>query len=178
MATTSPGVNNRNQDAVAILDSESFQPLFAGANAMRVTVRETSKLTAWPVEDGTERIDHRVVQATEIDMPFLLTDDTRNLYEQMRKAYLDTTLLIVQTKASSYSNMMIYECPHEETPEQGDSIPIVIKMREVRVITPEYGTLPPRKVTNKKQADTVAKGQQQTTSSTDRRASILYGVVN
>lgn len=169
------------QYAVAILDSETFEALFAGANPMRVTVRETSKLTTWTVEDGTQRTDHRVVDAVEIDIPFMLTDDTRQLFEQMRQAYLDGALLIVQTKARSYPDMMIYEIPHEETPDMGDSLPVAVKLREIRVVTPEFGKLPPRKVVNPAQADTVSKGQQQTTETdapTNRRASILYELAN
>lgn len=174
-------INNSAQDAVSILNADNFQVLFAGANPMRLTVRETSKLTTWSVEDGTQRTDHRVIDPVEIDLPFLLTDDTRNLYEQFRQAYLDGALLIVQTKVSSYPGMMIYEMPHDEIPEQGDSIPMAIKMREIRTITPEFGKLPPRKVANQAQSDTVSKGQQQTTetdAATNRRASILYGLAN
>lgn len=174
-------VNTNEQDAVAILNSETFEVLFAEANPMRVTVRETSKLTTWTVEDGTQRTDHRVVDAIEIDIPFMLTDDTRNLFEQMRQSFLNGDLLIVQTKARSYPDMMIYEIPHEETPDMGVSLPVAVKLREIRVITPEFGKLPPRKVKKKSQSDTVSKGQQQTTdsdASTQRKASILYGITS
>lgn len=181
MASTTPGVNESTQDLVAILDATNYQPLFVGAHIMRVTVRETSKLTSWPVEDGTQRTDHRVIDPVEIDLPLLLTDETRNLYEQLRQAYLDGADLVVQTKVASHANMMIYEMPRDETPEQGDSIPLAIKLREIIVITPEFGTLPERKVANKSQSSTVKKGNQQTSESdaaTQRKASVLYGIVN
>lgn len=181
MAITAPGVNQSSQDLVAILDGQTFRPLFAGANVTSVTVRETSKLTSFAVEDGTQRTDHRVIDPIEIDLPLILTEATRSLYEQLRAAYYEGRDLIVQTKVSSYQSMMIYEIPHEESPDVGEAIPIAVKLREIMVVTPEFGSLPPRKVTNPAQSSTVQKGQQQTEesgSTTRRRASVLYGLTN
>lgn len=181
MAFTRPGVNSSSQDLVAILDAETFQPLFSGANIMRVTVRDTSKLISFPVEDGTQRTDHRALDPIEIELPILLTDDVRNLFEQLRQAYIEGRDLIVQTKVRSYPSVMIYEFPHEEIPEQGDSIPVAIRMREIKVIKPEFGTLPPSQVANRAQSSTVQKGAQQTEEAdapTRRKASVLYGVFN
>lgn len=181
MAFTDPRVNSASQDLVAILDADNFQQLFELASPMRVTVRETSKLTSFAVEDGTQRTDHRVLNPVEVDLPMLLTEDARNIYEALRQCYLEGRALIIQTKTGSYPSMMIFEMPHEEIPEQGESIPVAVKLREVKVITPEYGTLPARRVANPAQASTVKKGQQQTTESSDptrRKASVLHGVFN
>lgn len=181
MAITAPGINQASQDLVAILDGSTFRPLLEAANTTQVTVRETSKITSFAVEDGTQRTDHRVIDPVEIDYPIILTESTRSLYEQLRNAYLEGRDLIVQTKVSSYSSMMIYEMPHDESPANGDSIAIAVRMREIMVVTPEFGALPPRKVLNAAQASTVQRGQQQTESTdapTRRRASVLYGIIN
>lgn len=181
MAGTDPRINSATQDLVAILDGDSYQQLFELANPMRVTVRETSKLTKWAVEDGTMRTDHRVVEPVEIDLSLLLTDEVRNLFERLRQAFVEGRELIIQTKVRSYPSMMITEMPHDEIPEQGDSVPVAIKLQEVKVVTPEYGTLPARRVANPDQSSTVKKGQQQTTESsqaTSRKGSILYGAFN
>jgi hypothetical protein len=103
MAFTQPGVNQAAQDIIALLDAQSFRPLFAGAHPMACTVRETSKLTQFKVEDGTERADSRVFDPVTIDFPMLLTDNTRDLFEQLRAAYLSGLVLIVQTRVSSYA---------------------------------------------------------------------------
>jgi hypothetical protein len=183
MASTQPGVNQSSQDIVAILDADNFQPLFSGSNIMTATVRESSKLTNWAVEDGTQRTDHRVIDPVSIDLPVLLSDDTRALFEQLRNAFIDGRNLIVQTKVRSYSDMMIIEMPHDETPEYGEAVPVTVKLQELRVVKPEFGTLPPSRVANKKQASTVSKGNQQSTTapadgSTQRRASVAYGIFN
>lgn len=181
MASTVQGVNSAAQDVVAILDGQTFEPLFAGAHLMRVTVRETSKLISFAVEDGTQRTDHRVLDPIEIDLPILLTDDTRNVFELLRQAFIEGRDLIVQTKVRSYPSVMIYEFPHEEIPDQGDSIPLSIRMREIKVIKPEFGTLPPSQVASQRQSSTVQRGAQQTTESdapTQRKASLLYEITN
>lgn len=168
-------------ELVAILDADTFESIFDGSNPMRVTVRETSKLTSWPVEDGTQRTDHRVLDPIEIDLPMLLTEDNRDLFERLRQAFLDGRNLIVQTKMRTYPEMMITEIPHDETPEQGDSTPVAVKLKEVRTIKPGFGTLPPTSVANKTQSSTVNRGGQQTTAANEsqtRRASTLYDIVN
>lgn len=183
MASTNPRINQADQDLVAILDGESFEQLFASAHVMRVSVREMSKLTSYPVEDGTLRTDHRILDPVEIEIPLLLTDETRDLFEKLRQAFIEGADLIVQTKVRSYPTMMIYEMPHEEVPDQGDAIPMAIKLREIRVITPEFGTLPPRTVANKAQASTVKSGNKQTpdagegspAAASGKRASSLLG---
>lgn len=181
MALTQPGVRESSQDVVAILNSADFQPLFAGAHIMRATVRESSKITNFAVEDGTQRTDHRYLEPIEIDLPILLTDDTRNLYEQLRQAFIDGVELTIQTRVRSYPSMMLMEMPHDETPEQGESIPVAIKLKEIRTVKPEFGTLPPSKVRNAKQSSTAKKGNQQTTDADgakQRKASVLYEVFN
>lgn len=181
MAVTQPGVNRASQDIVAILDATNYQILFAGANPMRCTVRETSVITKWAVEDGTNRTDHRTINATEIDLPLLLTDDTRALYEQLRSVYLAGTELIVQTKVGSHAGMMILEIPREEVPDAGAAILINVKLSEIVQVKPQLGTLPSSSVSSRRQSSTTARGNQQTTEAdgaTNRRASVLYGVFN
>jgi hypothetical protein len=181
MAQTDLSVHESAQDLVAILDAQSFQPLFQNANPMQVSVRETAKLTTFAVEDGSQRTDHRVINPVEISLPLLLVSDSRNLFEALRQAWLDGTELIVQTKVRSYPNMLISELPHDETPDQGESIPVAVKLLEVTSITPEYGDLPPRKVANPAQASTVKKGNQQTTETTaanQKKASLLHRAYN
>lgn len=181
MASTDLEINKAQQDLVAILDGETLQPLFAEASPMSVVVREFSQIMTSAVEDGTLRADHKVDLPVEIDMPLLLTSNSRSLYNNLRRAWKAGSVLTIQTRVSTYSSMMIYEMPHDETGEQGESVLMQIKMREVQVVSAEYGALPPRKVANKNQASTVKKGTQQTTeadAATRRRTSVLYGVFN
>lgn len=168
-------------EVVAILEAGSFNVLFDGSSPLRMTVRETSKITSWPVEDGTQRSDHRVLDPVEIDLSMLITDSNRNLFERLRQTFLEGRELIVQTQVRSYGSMMIMDMPHDELVEQGDSVPVALKLKEVKVIKPEFGTLPPSQVANPRQSSTVQRGGQQTAPAdepTRRKSSTLYRVVN
>lgn len=170
------------QGLVAILDSENLEVIFASANPMRISVREEGRATRFQVEDGSERSDHFVQNAIEILADLLIEDEgARDGYEQIRQAYRDHRLVVVQTKVASYESMLIESIPHDEVPELGDAISMPIRLVEWRSVTPQYGSLPPSKVADKKQADTAKGGQKQTTEAdpaTTKKASVLYGVFN
>lgn len=170
------------QDLVCILDGETFQQLFVAAQPMRMTVREAKRATKFVVEDGSTRSDHVVVEAVEISIDLVLEDqDARNGYEQIRQAWRDNKLVTVQGKVGSYKSMLITEIPHDEAPEYGMGIAMPIRLVEWRSVKPQYGTLPPSKVKNKKQSSTAKGGQKQTTEANDptrRRASVAYQVFN
>lgn len=180
MASTTPGVINSTQDLVAVLDTKSLVPLFTAAQPMRVTVREDGKLTQFPVEDGTTRSDHFVRNPIQVTIDFLLTDETRNAFAELRQAFQSRALVAVQTKVALYFSLAITAIPHDETPETGESIAVPITLQEWITIEPEYGTLPPSKVARPAQSSTVARGQQQTTATPSaqqapvRRQSVLY----
>lgn len=179
MATTDSNVNQSSQDAIAILKTEDYSQLFPLAGPMQVTVREISKMLSFTVEDGSERSDHIVYLPVEIDIPFLVTEDMRNVYAAFKQAWQTQQSLVVQTKVDTYAGMLIYEMPHDENAEQGASITVQVKMRKFDTIKPEFGDLPPSKVSNKSQSSTSKKGQVQTTESsapTKRKASVLAGL--
>lgn len=167
---------------VAILDAESFEQLFTATHPMRVSVREEKKITKFQVEDGGTRSDHAVKLATEIGIDLMIEDEfARNMYLQLQQAWRDNRLVIVQTKVSSYENMLIESIPHDETPELGNGISMPIRLTEWRTVTPQYGSLPPSKVASKKQSDTAKQGQKQSSTASPaqtRKASVLYGVFN
>ena len=179
MATTNPTVSSSSQDLVGIFRQDDYQQLFETANPMQVNVREMAKLLGYEAEDGVEISDHIIYLPVEIDLPFIVTDGTREVFANMQAAFRAHAKVIVQTKVATYRDQIIYEIPHGEVAEQGNSITVQIKLREVLIVTPEYGALPPRKVTNKSQASTVKKGSQQTSESdapTKRKASVLAGL--
>lgn len=168
---------------VAMVNSDTLQEILpVGYNPMKATVRETSKLTSWPVEDGTERTDHRVLDPIEIELPLLISSEqNRDIFDRLRQAYLRGDSIMVQTRVRTYENMMIIEIPHDETPDIFNSVPVSVRLKEVRTVEPEFGTLPASKVANANQSSTVKKGAQQTTDATAAetgQASLLYDLVN
>jgi hypothetical protein len=177
MATTTPGVYPGSQDLVAILDDETLQPLFTASSPMRVAVDRTKTPTKFQVESGATRSDHVVINATEIGIDLVLTNDTRQQYAALEQAWTANRLVTVQTKVSSYRHMLIEMLPHDENVALGDSISMPIRLSEWREVQPAYGTLPMSKAANKAQSSTVARGNQQGRTTNPTIAKSVYDYI-
>lgn len=158
-------LSTSTQQQVTILDAETFETLFASAHPMRVSVTEAQRATKFAVEDGTERSDHVVRELISIQIDLLLVDDTRNQFESLRQAFLQSKLLTVQTKVKSYESLLIVSMSHDETPEQGMAVKVPVMMQQWIEVKPEFGELAPAKVEKKGQSSTVKRGQQTTQQS-------------
>lgn len=170
-------LGGNDQDAVAILDGESFEQLFTDAQPMKLLIDERKTATKFQVEDGSSRSDHVIDNGVEIQIDFLLNENVRQTFQAMRQAYLDNRLLTVQTKVASYDNMLITDFPHDELAHLGNTIVVPIRLMEWRQVTPEYGDLPASSVADIAQSSTADRGNQQTQES-GRDGSILYGIFN
>lgn len=172
-------VPNASADVVGVF-GPGLNQLFADARPIKATVSETSKVMEHPVEDGTVITDHRIVQPTSIELSMIVSGAFfRSVYQQIKQVFTDGRLLTVQTKTSSYTNMLIEEMPHTEDADLFDAVAVAIKLKEVKFVTAQYGTLPASKVRNPANASTTQKGQQQTTATDPakpRAQSLLYGV--
>lgn len=169
-------------DLVCILDNDTLQQIFTPTSPVRVSVTETKKATKFAVEDGSSRSDHVTTDPIEISFDLFIDDENaRNSYEEIKQSWADNRLVTVQTKVSSYPNMLITDIPHDETTDTHGAILMPIKMQEWRTYQPQFVTLPISKVKNPAQSSTVDAGQKQTsetTPATQRKASTLYKVFN
>lgn len=183
MSATDVQTSTQAFDVVAILRAETFEQMFVGAQPMKLYARVEAKVAEHPIETGATIVDHRVILPVELELSlFIEADNYRSVYLQLRAAFLAGTLLIVQSKASSYQSLQMVSMPHEENPETFDAITVSLRLKEAKFITAEYGTLPARKVANKTQQSTKKKGEQQTTTVTNeaqkRKSSTLYRILN
>lgn len=148
------------RERIAILDAQTFQVLFSSANILPVSVQDEKSITRFAVEDGSVRADSAVKRPIEITMEFVLTDDIRNQYEDMRQAYLSNQLLVVQTRTANYPSMQIEKFPNEQN---FDSVRVSMTLVEVEFVRPQYGQLPPSAVRDSADVSTLNRGQQQAT---------------
>ena len=147
-------------DQVAIFDDDFIQ-LFPGARAIKAIVKEQSKVMEHPLEDGATITDHRVILPIEIELSFILKpEDYQDTYNQIKQYYLDATLLNVQTKSGVYQNQLIQAMPHEENPDQYNTLVLAINTKEVLFALTEfeYSAADPL------QSSTVNRGAQQGTT--------------
>lgn len=178
----------RAVDVVGVFD-ENFKQMVPTARPMRALVNVASKLMEHPLESGATITDHRVKEPVLIDLDLLLTsEEYQSTYKSLREIYNKGTLLIVQTKSDTYANMMIEAMPHDEVTDIVDGLPLVLKLKEVIVVTTQFQALPPKSVPpgtgkqGQRNTSTVKRGQQTgrtepTNQNGQKESSILYDVL-
>lgn len=162
---------------VEILDNETLQPLWLGSDIMDVQVQETSTVTKYKVEDGTNRNDHIVHNPTEIMMRFTLAGEMSQLFSAIKQTYTERALVTVQTRTDVYADMIVTEIPQEQTGAATDAVTLDIRLSEWREVVPEYGELTQAKVAKPEQSSTVKRGSQATTETPPaKKQSVLRSI--
>jgi len=156
----------RAVDVVAIVGG-GFSPVFSQARPMSATVYELAELMEHPLETGSVIADHIVHKPIEIELPMICTGAAAYAatYAAIKSSFLSGELLTVITKTGSYSNMVIADMPHDETPSAIDAISIRIRLKEAKFVTPR-SELMQSQTADAKQSSTVNRGTQQTTQTT------------
>lgn len=139
----------------------SFVLRFEKMQVIKASIVREAKMMEHPLEDGSSVADHRVIQPTEIEMPVLLpAGHYRALYQEINKAWLGVELFYVHTRAGIFKSMALAAMPHEENPEQADVIPLVLRLKEARLVQTQYQALPPRRVARPADQSTVRRAEQ------------------
>ncbi|EKY3117289.1 phage baseplate protein [Cronobacter turicensis] len=167
-------------DVVRITDDLGNQ-LFSQSRAMRAAVNRSSELCEHPLETGNTIADFKVIKPNVAQLTlFIPSDAYGSVYKEIEAAYVASTSLIVQTRASSFANMVITDMPHDEAPDLGDIVAVSLTLKEVVWFTSTVETMPAKEVAAnpktgaKSDADTVKQGQKRATdasSSTQTRSS-------
>ncbi len=147
-------------DVVGVFDKR-FAQCFVDARPMKASIKASSKTMEHPIESGATITDHRVILPVEIELSMMLNSHAyRNIYSQIREAYLHGHIFSVQTKAGIYPNMLITDMPHEEDSDIFDALMLTLKLKEVVWVDAQYEKLPSQKVKNKTHASTIERGEQ------------------
>lgn len=159
-------------DVVRITDELGNQ-MFASARAMRAAVDRSSELCEHPLETGNTIADFKVIKPNVAQLAvFIPSDAYGSAYKEIEQAYINSTSMIVQTRASTFANMVITDMPHDESPDLGDIVAISITLKEVFWFTSSVETMPAKEVAaNKKtgaksDASTVKQGQKAASEAT------------
>ena len=144
-------------DPVAIF-TQDFVQVFASARPLKAVVKEEAKVMEHPIETGGTIVDHRIVLPVEIDLSLVINaNDYQDTYAQIKEYYLNSTLLVVQTRSGVYQNQIISSMPHEEDPSQYDVLSVALSFKQIQFVTAKFAASP-RNASNKK---TVDRGVQQ-----------------
>jgi len=158
-------------DVVGVYD-QNYNQLFSGARPIKAKIAPKAKLMDHPLETGATITDHRVFDPTEIELSLIFTPATYLTdYQAVLSAYTGAALLTVQTRADTYLNMAIQAPPHEESPDQADTITMILSLRQVTFVQAQTSSVPtPAAATN---SATVKKGAQQGTPATATQTSAV-----
>lgn len=165
-------------DQVGVFD-QNFNQVFAAARTMKAVIKEEARAMEHPLETGAVITDHRIILPVEIELSmFVQSGDVQDIYQEIRQYYLNSTLLLVQTRTTVYANQFIVGMPHEEDPDQFDAITIGLKLKQAQVVTSQsIVNVTPKKAAN---SSTVSRGTQQPavpkTSALDQLATKIENV--
>lgn len=136
------------QDVVAIYKQNDVGPsseVLEGADKVRCSVNEHVTFFQQPLENGRNLIEHRIFQPVGIVFQMILVDSTslanlattggfnvtaRDLYDKIRRLFIDGTLLSIQTRTNVYPNQIIEAIPHEETSDIFNGVVLVFRSSE------------------------------------------------
>lgn len=175
-------------DVVRIVDTEGKQ-MFMDARAMKAGVNPDSTIFEHPLETGNKVADFKIMKPIVAQLGLMIpTDSVTNVYAEIKQCWEQGTELTLQTRAGTYTNLIIQSLPHEESGEYGDTLAMSLTLREVQWYTGTIETLPAKSVSGstgavnkgaKSNADTVAQGQKRATDASDssnkKKESILHG---
>lgn len=124
-------------DVNAVLNQETLQQVFPDARPVKATVKETARVMDYPVETGATLSDHKIINPIEIEIIFVINQDFySSAYQQIRTAWINSTLLSVQTRTGTYLNMIVSDMPHEEEPDMYNAITQQVRFREIIFVAP------------------------------------------
>lgn len=125
----------------------------------------TEDITAFdhPIENNSKITDHISLNPVSMKMTLAInSNETRIIYEMLRYSMREGKLLVIQGKVRTYPNMLVTLLKHTE--DAKDTVTVLIDLKEVRVVRPEYGELPQSNVANPSQSGTVQRGTVNTRS--------------
>lgn len=161
-------------DTVAVF-TQDYKQVFAQARAIKAVVKEQAKVMEHPLESGATITDHRIILPVEIELALILTPASyKDVYKIIKQYYLNSTLLIVQTRSGVYTNQLIAGMPHEEDAELFNTIAIALSLKQVIFVTAQYGIAPK----NPKNSNTVNRGAQQSTPATREQTTTAQDIAH
>ena len=168
---------NDTQQVTAFFDEEGNQ-IFETLGILTLALDQSNVFAEHTLEDGTVVSDNKIVTQKRVNVTAILNpDDYVEVYKRLKEADKNSTRFTVQTRVDSYDNMYIESMPYEESSRIANTIPLTIGFVEQQFVGVKVTTLPPSKVKQPQNADTVDIGTKlpQQDQTTLQRLSSLVG---
>lgn len=166
------------RNTVGIFDFDSAEPVFEGAEIMRINALDSQALTQYPVESGQTRTDgHRVRKMGTCTVDFIINRNVKDTFYEFKSAFLSGKKFIIQTRAETLQPYVIAEIPRDELPQVEGAVGFQVRFQEWLEVSPEFGEMPARKVASPQNSDTVRGGQSTGTPAPSSLLNNLFGGV-
>jgi hypothetical protein len=110
----------------------SIGQVFVNARPLTASIRPSSKFMEHPGETGISLADHHVINPLEIYMPMSINSEFYSeTYTQIYQAFVNATPFSIKTRVGVFSDMVIVDPPHEETPDKYDAIILTLHFKQV-----------------------------------------------
>jgi hypothetical protein len=150
---------NEKQPVTALFDDEGNQ-LFETVGILEMTTSPSNTFAEHTLEDGRVVIDNKIINRVPITVTSILSpDDFKQVYAKIKEADKNNTKFTIQNRVDTFSNMFIESYPYSESSAIANTIAININFIEQQFVAAKVENLPPRKVKNQADADTVDSGQ-------------------
>ena len=147
-------------DVVKLSFNDSDDQIYSEAIPMRANINRTSQQFVHPLEDRSVITDHRIINPDEVTLLMTIPNGLyKDVYPQIKSAWLNGELLQVTTRADTFLNLVIQNMPHEEG-RKFNAIDIVLELKETQFSGTEVAELTQGNVDRIDQATSISRGVQ------------------
>ena len=130
----------------AVFDQQSGAQIWRRAQIVSIALRQVAKLMQHPKESGAQIVDHIVYEPTEVALSlFVGGADFVDAYEDVRRYYTAAKPVQIQSRVQYFENMVITTMPHREDADIVGAAVLELVLREVVIVSAQYGKSTPRK---------------------------------
>lgn len=150
---------NESEPVTALFDEEGNQ-LFETVGILEMSTSPSNTFAEHTLEDGRVVIDNKIINRVPISVTAILSpDDFKQAYAKIKEADTNNTRFTIQNRVDTFNDMYIESYPYSESSAIANTIAIVINFIEQQFVEVRVENLPPVKVKNQTDADTVDSGE-------------------
>lgn len=117
-------------------EATSFNEVLSKLSIMGVYTNPTITVMKQPIETGQLISDHKIINPIQIQVEGVIEQiNLGSIFSEARNLFETSTLLTVQTKYGTYTNMIISAMPTTCDTRMYDAVGIVLQMEEVLFVS-------------------------------------------
>ena len=151
--------DNESEPVTALFDENGDQ-LFETIGILEMSTSPSNTFADHTLEDGTVVIDNKIKNRVPVTVAAVLSpDDFKEVYAKIKEADENSTKFTIQNRVDTYNDMYIESYPYSESSQIANTIALNINFIEQQFVKVKTKDLPPGKVNNQADADTVDAGE-------------------